>query len=65
MQATGEAAAAEARYLDYAAASRYVGLSRYTLSRKVRAGELRMIKVGSASRFDREDLDRFMQERRS
>lgn len=62
MQATKELT--EVRYLDYAAASKYVGLSRYTLHRLVKAGELRMVKVGSASRFDREDLDRLMAARR-
>ncbi len=63
MEATKEAT--EARYLDYAAASKYVTLSRYSLHRLVKAGELRMIKVGSASRFDRKDLDRLMAARRS
>ena len=54
----------EARYLDYQRAAAYVGLSRFTLHRLVKAGELRAIRVGSAVRFDVNDLNEFMTARR-
>lgn len=54
----------ERRYFDTRAAENYTGLSRWTLARASKRGELRVIKVGSAIRYDREDLDSFMRGRR-
>lgn len=48
------------RYLDYVAAVAYTGLSRHTIWRAVRRGEITSVKVGTAVRFDRADLDLFM-----
>jgi excisionase family DNA binding protein len=50
------------RYLSYAEAARYTGLSRWTLSRAHERGNLPVARVGRAVRFDTEDLDRFMAE---
>ena len=47
-------------YVDYAGAERYTGLNRVTLWKRVRSGELRAWKVGSAVRFRLADLDAFM-----
>lgn len=63
MQATNEAAA---RFLDYEQAAEYTNISRWTLARKVKNGELKVVRVGrSIVRFDVRDLDRFMLERRN
>jgi excisionase family DNA binding protein len=53
------------RYLSNSAAAEYVNLSRHTLWRAARRGEISPIKVGSATRWDRVDLDRFMSQRKN
>lgn len=55
----------ERRYMSYRDAEHYSGLSRWTLLRACERGDLHKITVGSAVRFDREDLDEFMAARRS
>lgn len=54
----------ECRFLDVRAATRYSSLSRWTLSRAVKAGELNCIKIGSGQTgkvlFDVNSLDRFL-----
>ena len=47
-------------YVDYKGAERYTGLSRVTLWKALKRGELRASKVGSAVRFRLADLDAFM-----
>jgi excisionase family DNA binding protein len=47
-------------YVDYKGAERYTGLSRVTLWKATKAGELRVSKVGTAARFKLADLDAFM-----
>ena len=55
----------EKRYLRIGEAEAYTGLSRWTIWRKVREGSLRKVSLGggrsAAVRYDRGDLDRFMQ----
>ncbi len=53
------------RYMSYRDAEHYSGLSRWTLFRACERGELHKITVGTTVRFDREDLDQFMQSRKS
>ncbi len=55
---------AERRYLDYRETTRYTGLSRWTLLRAQERGDLAAIRVGRSVRFDVNDLDRFMAERK-
>ncbi len=52
-------------YLNFRQAEHYTGLSRWTLARAHKRNELPAIKVGSVVRFSVEDLDSFMQARRS
>ena len=47
-------------YVDYSGAERYTGLSRVTLWKALKRGELKASKVGSAVRFRLADLDEFM-----
>jgi len=47
-------------YVDYKGAERYTGLSRVTLWKALKRGELRASKVGSAVRFRLAELDEFM-----
>lgn len=47
-------------YLDYAGAEAYTNLSRVTLWKASKRGELKASKVGSAVRFRLADLDAFM-----
>jgi excisionase family DNA binding protein len=53
------------RYLSYRGASRYTGLSRWTLARANERGELPAVRYGTTVRFAVEDLDEFMRSRRS
>jgi excisionase family DNA binding protein len=62
-QATGQSM--EQKYLSARQAEEYAHLSRWTLMRANARGELPVIRVGSAVRFSVEDLDSFMQARRS
>jgi excisionase family DNA binding protein len=48
-------------FMNYPTASEYTSLSRHSLWRATRRGELRVIKVGASVRFQRSDLDDFMQ----
>jgi len=50
----------EASYVDYAGAKRYTNLSRVTLWKALKRGDLKASKVGSAVRFRLADLDAFM-----
>jgi excisionase family DNA binding protein len=56
--ATGEA---QAEWLKYPDAERYCGLSRVTLWRAAKRGELEIIRVGRAVIISRRELDRFIQ----
>lgn len=47
-------------YLTYAAAERYAGLSRSTLWRRLRRGEIRGVKVGASVRIVRASLDAYL-----
>jgi excisionase family DNA binding protein len=51
----------QAGYVDYAGAEAYTNLSRVTLWKALKRGDLKASKVGSAVRFKIEDLDAFMQ----
>lgn len=48
-------------YLTYAAAERYTGLSRDTLRKLLKRGEIRAVKVGAAVRIVRESLDAYLE----
>ena len=52
-------------YLSPREASLYTGLSRWTLARANKRGELPAIRIGAIVRFAVEDLDEFMRSRRS
>jgi excisionase family DNA binding protein len=51
------------RYLSVKSAEVYTGLSRWTLARAEERGELSPCRIGSAVRFDRLELDRWMDSR--
>ncbi|MBX6764768.1 MAG: helix-turn-helix domain-containing protein [Rubrobacteraceae bacterium] len=53
----------ESPYLDYELAARYCNLNRTTLWRAVKAGKLHAAGPGTAVRFHRDELDRWMQSR--
>jgi excisionase family DNA binding protein len=55
-----QAVSVQPEYVNYEAAERYTGLSRVTLWKALKRGELRASKVGSAVRFRLADLDTFM-----
>ena len=57
--------AIERKYLSYRQAEQYTSLSRWTLMRAHKRGELPVSRVGSAVRFSVEDLNDFMRSRRS
>lgn len=57
--------AVERRYLNVRQAEEYTGLSRWTLARAHKRGELPMSRIGSAIRFSVEDLDEFFKSRRA
>jgi excisionase family DNA binding protein len=48
------------RLLPVGAAANYLGVSRATVERLVSRGELPIVKVGASTRYDVEDLDRFI-----
>ncbi len=50
-------------WLDYADAEHYCGLSRITLWRRVKSGDLPAYRVGRSVRFRRTDLDALFEER--
>lgn len=58
-----EATQVERPYLTYEEAEQYTGLNRVTLWRGVRAGRLRASGPGTAVRFHRDELDRWMSSR--
>lgn len=47
-------------YLTYAMAERYAGLSRSTLWRLLRRGEIRAVRAGASVRIVRESLDAYL-----
>lgn len=47
-------------YLTYSAAEQYAGLSRSTLWRRLRCGEIQAVKVGASVRIVRESLDAYL-----
>ena len=53
------------RYLSNSSAAEYTGLSRHTLWRASKRGEISPVRVGTAVRWDRTDLDRFMSRRKN
>jgi excisionase family DNA binding protein len=58
-----EATATETPYLTYAEAAKYCNVDRTTLYRAVKAGRLRAFGPGTAIRFHRDELDRWMDSR--
>ncbi len=50
----------EPRYLTYRQSEAYCSVSRWTLYRAMRSGDLRAHRAGTAIRFDRRELDRWM-----
>ena len=60
-----EATVIESPYLDYERAAAYCSVNRTTIWRAVRAGKLRESGPGTAVRFHRDELDRWMQSRNS
>ncbi len=58
-----EATASESPYLDYERASAYCNVNRTTIWRAVKAGILRASGPGTAVRFHRDELDRWMDSR--
>ena len=55
-----EATPAWGAYLTYAAAETYTGLSRSTLWRMLKRGEIRAVKVGASVRIVRSSLDAYL-----
>jgi excisionase family DNA binding protein len=53
------------KYLSVRQSEQYTALSRWTLMRAHKRGELPISRVGSAVRFSVEDLDSFMHSRRA
>jgi len=53
----------EKMWLDYADAERYCSMSRVSLWRRVKSGELPAYRAGRSVRFRREDLDDLFEER--
>ncbi len=47
--------------MDYRMATDYTLLSRHSLWRAIRRGNLRVVKVGASVRFRRSDLDDFLE----
>ena len=58
-----EATATESPYLTYEEASRYCRCERTTIYRAVRRGSLKASGPGTAVRFHRDELDRWMDSR--
>ena len=58
-----EASVLGSPYLDYEAAARYCNVNRTTLWRAVKADRLRASGPGTAVRFRRDELDRWMDSR--
>jgi excisionase family DNA binding protein len=58
-----EATALESPYLTYEEAARYCRCERTTIYRAVKAGRLRASGPGTAIRFHRNELDRWMDSR--
>ncbi len=56
--------AVERKYVSARLAEQYTGLSRWTLARAHKRGELPASRIGTAVRFSVEDLDTFMRARR-
>ncbi len=58
-----EATAAKSPYLTYAESSDYCNIERTTIYRALKAGRLRASGPGTAVRFHRDELDRWMDSR--
>jgi excisionase family DNA binding protein len=58
-----EATVTESPYLDYEHAAAYCNVNRTTIWRAVKAGRLRASGPGTAIRFHRDELDRWMDSR--
>lgn len=58
-----EATITESPYLDYERAAVYCNVNRTTIWRAVKAGRLRASGPGTAVRFHRDELDRWMDSR--
>ena len=58
-----EATATESPYLTYAEAAAYCNVERTTIYRGVKAGRLRASGPGTAVRFHRDELERWMDAR--
>ncbi len=52
------------RLLPVGAAAEYLGVSRATVERLVYRGELPIVKISGATRYDLDDLDRFIEQNR-
>jgi excisionase family DNA binding protein len=57
------ATVAQSPYLDYERASTYCNVNRTTIWRAVKAGRLRASGPGTAVRFHKDELDRWMDSR--
>jgi excisionase family DNA binding protein len=53
------------RLMPVGAAASYLGVSRATVERLVYRGELPIVKVGRATRYDIDDLDRYIENNRA
>lgn len=60
-----EATVTESPYLDYGQAAAYCNVDRTTIWRAVKANSLQESGPGRAVRFHRDELDRWMQSRKS
>jgi excisionase family DNA binding protein len=58
-----EATVTESPYLDYERAAAYCNVNRTTIWRAVKAGHLQASGPGTAVRFHRDELDRWMNSR--
>jgi excisionase family DNA binding protein len=61
----GTTSAEARRYLSYTDAAEYTGLSRHSIWRASKRGEISPIRVGTAVRWDRADLDRWLSQRKN
>jgi excisionase family DNA binding protein len=53
------------RLMSVGAAAEYLGVSRATVERLVYRGELPILKIGRATRYDIDDLDRYIENNRA
>jgi excisionase family DNA binding protein len=55
--------AARPRWASYAEAERMCGLSRWTLWRLAKAGQIRAARIGNVTRLDLDSIETFLEER--